>query len=39
MSEPATTGAELTARTRRLVHVRIWLADRLKINELQATLL
>jgi CIC family chloride channel protein len=39
MSEPASTGAELTARTRRLIQVRIWLADRLKINELQATLL
>jgi CIC family chloride channel protein len=37
--EPATSQGQLSKITRRLVHLRIWLADHLRVNELQATLI
>ncbi|BCU76223.1 ClcB-like voltage-gated chloride channel protein [Luteolibacter sp. LG18] len=39
MSEAGGTPGGMTKATRRLVRVRIWLADHLRFNELQATLL
>lgn len=38
MIDPTATPPELSAGTRRLVHLRIWLAEHIRINELQATL-